>query len=60
MRTMHLNTMVAKAVRSKMVDDDGYLEKFKKKEILKILNNDQLCFIEPQSNNSYQEELRKV
>ena len=52
--------MVAKAIRSNRVDDEGYLENFKKKEIAKILNNDQLCFIEPPSNNSYQEHLRKI
>jgi len=48
MRTMHLNTMVAKAIRSRF-DDEFYLSKYKKKEIIKILNNDQLCFIEPES-----------
>ena len=55
---MHLNTMFAKAVRSRF--DDGSLEVYKKKEILKVLNNDQLCFIEPKTNNSYLNALRKI
>jgi chaperone required for assembly of F1-ATPase len=38
MRTMQLNTMFAKAVRSRV--DDGSLEIYKKKEIAKVLNND--------------------
>lgn len=59
MRTMHLNTMFSKAVRS-LYDEEDYLFKYQRKEIVKVLNNDNICFIEPKSNNSYTEPLRLI
>ena len=38
MRSMYLNTMIAKAVRTKY--DDGSLVKYMNKEIIKVINND--------------------
>lgn len=55
MRQMHINNMIAKAVKSRL---DPSLEHYMKNEILKVITNDQVCFIEPESDNEYKEKLR--
>ena len=56
---MHVNNMVAKSVK---IYHDDTLEAYKKKEILKIIANDNLCHIEPEdpfNMNEYKIKLRE-
>ena len=48
MRAMHLNNMLAKAVKCRL---DDTLETYMKKEIIKVIENDQVCFVEAESTN---------
>ena len=57
MRQMQLNTMLAKAVKCSY---DPTLVDYMSKEIVKIIDNDQICFIEPESENEYKAKLRKI
>lgn len=60
MRQMHLNTMMAKGVRS---THDDTLPKYMHSEARKIFTNDQICFFEPvpeyANATEYKEKLRK-
>jgi chaperone required for assembly of F1-ATPase len=55
MRTMYLNTMMSKAVKVRL---DDSLSKYMRKEILKVIRNDQICFVEAESLNNYKTRLR--
>ena len=60
LRLMHVNNMVAKSF--KMFHDET-LEAYKKKEILKIIENDNICHVEPEdpfNANNYRINLRKA
>ena len=57
MRTMHLNSMMSKAVKARL---DPSLNAYMKKEILKVISNDQICFVEGESQNEYKAKLRQV
>ena len=46
---------MAKAVKCRI---DPTLEVYMKKEILKVINNDQVCFMEDVSGNEYKTRLR--
>ena len=46
-KALHLNSMVAKGIRSM---HDLQLITFMQNEIYKILENDQICFVEPDSS----------
>ena len=56
MRTMYLNQMMSKAVKCRL---DHSLETYMKKEIVKVISNDQICFVEQESKNEYKSRLRK-
>lgn len=56
---MHVNNMVAKSFK---IFHDDTLESYKKKEILKIIENDNLCHVEPEDHfnlNDYKIKLRQ-
>ena len=45
-RDLHMNNMVAKGVRA---THDETLKSYMKNELQKILENDQICFVQPES-----------
>ena len=57
MRQMHLNTMIAKAVKCSY---DPSLVEYMSNEIVKVIDNDQICFLEPESENEYKQKLRAI
>ena len=57
---MHVNNMVAKSFK---IFHDQTLEAYKKKEILKIIENDNICHVEPEdpfNQNDYRLKLRET
>lgn len=58
LRTLHLNQMLARAIRAK---HDESLATHMQSEVRRILENDQICYREdPQSENTYKRALAKL
>ena len=49
-RTMYLNQMAAKAVKTRL---DPSLETYMKNDLTKFMSNDHICFVEAETDNTY-------